>query len=112
VSAWYSTVARVAATESGCDNPAVVKGCLPDPGLLSGHTMLVLEQDDTLIASDRKLLYEAARKASCAETLRYVHRRAAAEQLLALPDAVAWCWAKGGDWRTTALRPRETRLGL
>jgi hypothetical protein len=21
------------------------------------------------------------------------------EQLLALPDIVAWCWAKGGDWK-------------
>jgi hypothetical protein len=19
--------------------------------------------------------------------------------LLAIPDAIAWCWAKGGDWR-------------
>jgi hypothetical protein len=33
------------------------------------------------------------------DTLRYEHRRAAAEQLLTLPDAIAWCWAKGGDWR-------------
>lgn len=60
--------------------------------------MLVLEQDDTLMASDRKLIYRATREANCAD-LRYEHRRAAAEQLLALPDAIAWCWAKGGDWR-------------
>ena len=60
--------------------------------------MLVLEQDDTLIDTDRKLLYRAARDENCPD-LRYEHRRAAAEQLLALPDAIAWCWAKGGDWR-------------
>lgn len=60
--------------------------------------MLVLEQDDTLVASDRKLLYRATRDAGCPE-LRYEHQRAATEQLLALPDAIAWCWAKGGDWR-------------
>jgi hypothetical protein len=59
---------------------------------------VVLEQDDTLVASDRKLLYRATREAGCAE-LRYEHLRAATEQLLALPDAIAWCWAKGGDCR-------------
>ena len=59
--------------------------------------MLVPEQDDTLVASDRKLLYRATRDAGCAD-LRY-EQRAATEQLLALPDAIAWCWAKGGDWR-------------
>jgi hypothetical protein len=60
--------------------------------------MLVLEQDDTLVDSDRKLLYSATRDAGRAD-LRYEHQRAASEQLLALPDAIAWCWAKGGDWR-------------
>jgi hypothetical protein len=63
-----------------------------------GDAMLVLEQDDTLIAADRKLLYRAAWDENCPD-LRYEHRRAPAEQLLALPDAIAWCWAKGGDWR-------------
>ncbi len=60
--------------------------------------MLVLEQDDTLVVADRKLLYRATREAGCPD-LRYEHRRAAVEQLLALPDSIAWCWAKGGDWR-------------
>jgi len=55
--------------------------------------MLILEQDDTLIASDRKLLYRATRDAGCPD-LRYEHQRAAAELLLALPDAIARCWAK------------------
>jgi hypothetical protein len=40
------------------------------------HAMLVLEQDDTLIVSDRKLLYRATREAGCPD-LRYAHRRAA-----------------------------------
>jgi hypothetical protein len=38
-------------------------------------------------------------EAGCRETLRYAHRRAASELLLAVPDAIAWCWAKGGHWR-------------
>ena len=64
-----------------------------------GDTILVLEQDDSLIPWDRRHLYDLARQSGCAETLRYQHQRASAEILLAIPDAIAWCWAKGGDWR-------------
>ena len=64
-----------------------------------GDTMLVLEQDDTLLSWDNQRLIEFTREAGCRETLRYEHRRAADELLLAVPDAIAWCWAKGGDWR-------------
>jgi hypothetical protein len=64
-----------------------------------GDAMLVLEQDDTLLGWDNQRLIEFTREAGCRDTLRYEHRRAASELLLAVPDAVAWCWAKGGDWR-------------
>ncbi len=60
--------------------------------------MLALERDDTLVIFDRKLLYRGTREAGCPD-LRYEHRRAAVEQLLALPDVIAWCWAKGGEQR-------------
>jgi hypothetical protein len=62
-------------------------------------TLLVVEQDDSLLRWDRQRLIELRREADCRETLTYRHQRAASEALLALPDAVAWCWAKGGDWR-------------
>ncbi len=64
-----------------------------------GDAILVLEQDDSLIPWDRRHLYDLARQSGCAETLRYQHQRASAEILLAIPDAIAWCWAKGGDWQ-------------
>ncbi len=64
-----------------------------------GDAMLVLEQDDTLLSWDNQRLIEFTREAGCRDTLRYEHRRAANELLLAMPDAIAWCWAKGGDWR-------------
>jgi hypothetical protein len=48
---------------------------------------------------DTQHLIEFTRAAGCRDTLRYEHRRASAEQLLAIPDAIAWCWANGGDWR-------------
>ncbi len=64
-----------------------------------GDAMLVLEQDDTLLSWDNQRLIEFTREAGCRDTLRYEHRRAASELLLAVLDAIAWCWAKGGDWR-------------
>jgi hypothetical protein len=64
-----------------------------------GDAMLVLELDDTLVSWDSQRLIEFTREAGCRDTLRYERRRAASELLLAVPDAIAWCWAKGGDWR-------------
>jgi hypothetical protein len=64
--------------------------------------MLVLEQDDSLIESDRRILYARVRAVGCEHTLSYEHKAAKQECLLAIPDAVAWCWAKGGEWRRRA----------
>jgi hypothetical protein len=61
-------------------------------------TILVLEQDESLVVWDRRYLYALTRHAGLPR-MRYEHRRAAAEPLLAIPDAIAWCWARGGDWR-------------
>jgi hypothetical protein len=38
------------------------------------------------------------RAEDCRSTVRYEHRKGSAESLLAVPDAIAWCWAKGGEW--------------
>ncbi len=61
--------------------------------------MLVLEQDDSLLWWDQQRLIEITREIGCRDTLRYEHRRAREELLLAIPDAIAWCWARGGNWR-------------
>lgn len=63
---------------------------------------LVLERDDAAQHSDNVILYRSIRKAGLAEHLRYYHLRAHDECLLAIPDALAWCWARGGRWRTKA----------
>jgi hypothetical protein len=72
---------------------AVVGDVAPYPG-----SMLIIEQDDSLLDWDRRYLYAQTRAVGAA-SLRYEHRRAATDQLLGIPDAIAWCWAKGGDWR-------------
>ncbi|MFV8239067.1 Uncharacterised protein [Mycobacteroides abscessus subsp. massiliense] len=62
------------------------------------NTRIILEQDDSLIDWDRRQLYTLTRQH--VSHMQYAHHRAATEPLLALPDAIAWCWAKGGTWRT------------
>ena len=62
-------------------------------------TQLVIEQDDSLVRSDRHELYQLVRRAGITEILEYRHQRAHEEPLLALPDVVAWCWVRSGDWR-------------
>jgi len=74
-----------------CLTALAVDACRhPDP-------VLVLEQDDSVLQHDRRHLYQVTR--TVAPGLRYQHARAASEELLAIPDAIAWCWAKGGRWR-------------
>ncbi len=68
-----------------------------DAATAVGETRLVLEQDDSLVQWDGQRLIELARAAGCRDRARYDHLRASAEQLLAVPDAVAWCWARGGE---------------
>jgi hypothetical protein len=63
------------------------------------QTLLVLEQDDSLIHWDKQFLYRAVRAAGLADTLRYEHHRAKSDLLLTIPDAIAWCWARGSPWR-------------
>ncbi|WP_407688670.1 hypothetical protein [Mycobacterium sp. HUMS_1102779] len=60
---------------------------------------LIIDQDDSLVHSDRQLLFQAVRKVDRLESMRYDHRRRHEELLLGIPDAIAWCWAKGGRWR-------------
>jgi hypothetical protein len=60
---------------------------------------LVLEFDNSTCAPDQALLNTQVRAVGLAGVLRYEHLRAYEECLLAAPDAIAWCWARGGYWR-------------
>lgn len=73
-----------------------------------GRVRLILERDDSVLAHDKRVLFDHVRKTGAAE-LEYLFLRAHEECLLAIPDAVAWCWAKGGTWRT-AVRPMVNRV--
>ncbi|BBZ48711.1 hypothetical protein H7H82_10165 [Mycobacterium heidelbergense] len=79
---------------------ACLRALVADLAVSDADTLIVLDQDETLVHFDRQLLYRAVRAAGREATLRYEHRRAATEGLLGIPDAFAWCWAKGGRWRS------------
>jgi hypothetical protein len=74
---------------------------LADDAVSMGAARLVLELDDSVLQSDRRIIGERLAKNN-GHDLRYEHQRAYEEGLLAIPDAVAWCWAKGGNWRKAA----------
>lgn len=58
---------------------------------------LCLERDETLERRDRQQILETLRLHDV--HLRHRHASAREEPLLAIPDALAWAWAKGGDWQ-------------
>ncbi|MFF5174025.1 hypothetical protein ACFY3U_15465 [Micromonospora sp. NPDC000089] len=70
----------------------------------AGAERLVLELDDSRRSADARLLNAQLRLNGLTGGVRYDHLRAYEDCLLAVPDAVAWSWAKGGEWRAT-VRP-------
>ncbi len=61
-------------------------------------TRLVLDSRQGQDHVDRSTIRRAAHE-SGNSSLEYRHDQSAAEPLLWVPDAVAWAWGRGGDWR-------------
>lgn len=64
-----------------------------------GGRRLLIEKDDSVFESDKRTLYKAVEKFSVRGILYYDHMKPHEEPLLWVSDAVAWCVAKGGDWK-------------
>lgn len=67
----------------------------------AGAERLLVERDESTYDFDRRTLFDAVRLHGCADTLTYAVVAAHADPLLWIPDAVAWCWAAGREWRAT-----------
>lgn len=78
---------------------ACLAALVEDLAAPGGDTQLMIEQDDSLVRSDRHELYRLARAAGITDVLEYRHQRTYEEPLLALPDVVAWSWARSRQWR-------------
>lgn len=63
------------------------------------HTRIVLERDQSIEKSDRRILYREVTSRGLRSTLAYEHEAAHVEPLLWIADAIAWSHSKGGDWR-------------
>lgn len=64
----------------------------------SGASLLVLERDDSTVEFDKKLLYRRVRELGCEHDLQYRHLQAREEPSLIVPDVIAWCLQRGGEW--------------
>jgi len=59
---------------------------------------LVLDLDHTLVAHDSRTISSACQQME-ATAITYSHQPFRSQPLLALPDVVAWSWARGGEWK-------------
>lgn len=74
---------------------------------------LVLEgRERNLDAADRRTIAETLRQTGTETPFEYRHRAPYEEPLLWLPDAVAWSYGAGGDWRRRVAPLVETVVDL
>jgi hypothetical protein len=59
----------------------------------------VVERDESTVTVDKQVLFHAARRHDCSDSLQYELLAAHTDPMLWTPDAVAWSWVKGGEWR-------------
>lgn len=60
---------------------------------------LVIERDESTYDFDKRTLTDACRTYGCRETLYWDLLPPHHDPMLWIPDAMAWCWSKGGEWR-------------
>lgn len=63
-----------------------------------GVSRLMLDAREGQDSKDRATIYRQVGPHPQPE-FAYVHQRSATEPLLWIPDAVAWAWGRGGQWR-------------
>jgi hypothetical protein len=60
---------------------------------------ICIEQDDSVLDFDRQRMFEAMRIRNLEAGFSYGWMRPRQEPLLWAADAIAWAWARGGQWR-------------
>lgn len=82
------------------DRRARCLGALIDDTLAHEQARIVLDRDESLVSWDKQQFIELTRAAGTKDRITYEHCTRHSELLLAIPDAIAWSWARGGEWRT------------
>lgn len=68
----------------------------------NSHERIVLERDESIDKSDRRILFREVQRHELSERLSYALEQAHQEPLLWIADAIAWSYTKGGDWKRRA----------
>ena len=76
--------------------------------LTNQTSYLVLEIDTSMSNLDRQQIIRATLIHPYPNSLRYALLTAREEPLLALPDAIAWCWSRGGIWKKIILESERS----
>lgn len=66
---------------------------------LIGVTNITFELDESVLQFDKRILFRESQKVEPHRRVNYAHENPRSEPLLWIPDAVAWSFVKGGDWR-------------
>lgn len=66
---------------------------------LIGVTKITFELDESVLQFDKRILFRESQKVEPHRRVNYAHENPRSEPLLWIPDAVAWSFVKGGDWR-------------
>lgn len=96
----------------GMDEPDAREACLAhviEDAATFGVTRIVIEQDDSVVEFDRRVLYRELNARGLRDRVSYTHEKPAVEPLLWIPDAVAWSFARGGEW-TNRVSPLITQV--
>jgi hypothetical protein len=72
---------------------------LAEVAATESHRRIVLERDESIERSDRRALYADLTRCGATDRVTYSHASAHEEPLLWVADAIAWSYAKGGEWR-------------
>jgi hypothetical protein len=78
--------------------------------VVNGATRIVLERDENRVATDRRIIGTTLARLKPAQEVSYLHSPPTVEPLLWIPDAIAWCWMRGGEWRQRVEAMGVTRI--
>jgi hypothetical protein len=74
--------------------------------------VLVLDRDETREHSDRLTLSKRLRLLGLTDRVNFVHSEPHQEKLLWIPDAIGWCYARGGVWRSRVTELRTSVIHI
>lgn len=64
-----------------------------------GVIKVTFERDESVLQFDKRVLFRESQRLEPHRRVNYAHENPRSEPLLWIPDAVAWSFVKGGDWR-------------